>query len=258
MEKYIPEFQHGYYMYYGRLGQGKTYGMVDDLLRMLKKGHVVYVHFPVVWAGHDERNSLWSLFLGSIGLKRTFRVFPASNLRRFKLDDSFFENFASWTDCIVAIDEAYLVFDSYEMTRMSLQKRVSVLAGRHFGRSLFYTVQRPFSSHAVLRETTNVFYKCVCLLPNRWIKWSPYKLFVRSEYDLGSDGRIDEDKCYSRSWYFGKRSVYQAYSSTYMRGDLPIVGSDVSMVVRQGSIRSFNALLEGLGRFMKKVYLQSK
>lgn len=207
--------QHGIYAYYGRLGQGKTYAMVADILEALRHGEVVYTNIPMAWAGYDEIHDPRSWFrylLRMFGFSVEFRICDKSNLRHIEVDENFQQTLAGLTDCIVALDEAYAAFDSYEMAKMSLRARQNVLHTRHFNRSIWYTVQRPTNIHVVMRGVTNVFYRC-----KRAFSMFGITLFIRDEFDLGATETVDEDSRLSRRWYLGSASVYNAYNTTYLR-----------------------------------------
>lgn len=209
--------QHGIYAYYGRLGQGKTYAMVADILDALRKGHVVYTNLPLKWDGYDETNdsrAWFRIFLSMCGVPVSFRVCASTNLRYIEVDENFQSTLAGLTDCIVALDEAYAAFDSYEMAKMTLRARQNVLHTRHFNRSIWYTVQRPTNIHVVMRGVTNVFYKC-----RRIFALGRFILFVRDEHDLGATETVNDDERLSRRWYLGSKRVYDAYNTTYLRPD---------------------------------------
>lgn len=206
----FPPAEHGIYAYYGRIGHGKTYAMTADVLEALNRGQVVYTNYPIDWQGYDERENLLYLLLGVLRMKRKFYVFASDNLRYIEVDDNFQDKFSRLTDCIVAIDEGYVAFDSYEMAKMSLRKRKNILHTRHFDRSIWYTTQRPTNIHAVMRFNTNVFYKCT-----RMLKW-PVAVFRREEYDLSGDD-VDESTPLSTKLYRGKLSIFMAYDTKYIR-----------------------------------------
>lgn len=208
----FPVGEHGIYAYYGRIGQGKTYAMTADVIEALNTGKVVYTNYPIDWSGYSERKDWRLCFLGLLGLKRDFYKFSADNLRSIEIDEDFQKNFSKLTDCIVAIDEGYVVFDSYEMAKMNMTKRKNVLHTRHFDRSIWYTTQRPTNIHAVMRANTNVFYRCKKVLE------SPLVVFKREEFDLTGDNVNEDTRPLSRKWYIGKGSIFRAYDTKYLRG----------------------------------------
>lgn len=224
LEDLFPAEERGLYMYYGRLGQGKTYAMTADVIEALKNGQVVYTNYPLRWDGFDQRKSRLHLFFGLLGFKRFYEFFPV-NWHYIEVDEDFHDKLATLTDCIVAIDEAYVAFDSYEMAKLSLTKRKNVLHTRHFNRSIWYTTQRPTNVHVVLRGNTNVFYRCKKLMS------FPVTLFLREEFDLDADEKVaDTQKPLSRKWYLGKKEIYEAYDTKYLRNNLP---KSQTMHVRQ-------------------------
>jgi len=208
----IPKGEHGIYCYYGRIGQGKTYAMTADILRQLSMGRVVYTNYPIIWKGYDSRLSLARLLFSFFGIVNIFREYPKENLRRLDVDENFHEKLSKLTDCIVALDEGYVAFDSYQMAKMSMKDRQNVLHTRHFDRSIWFTTQRPNAVHVTLRAQTNVFYKVTRMIRLGWLI-----VFRRQEFDLGSDDSVDEDKCYSTKFYLGSSSVFHAYDTKYLR-----------------------------------------
>jgi hypothetical protein len=214
IEEIIPpnwHIEHGIYAYYGRIGQGKTYAMTADIISALMKGKVVYTNYPIEWEGFDQRE-FWPMhFFALFGLKRKFFRFRKENLHHIDIDEHFHDKFAELTDCIVALDEGYVVFDSYELAKMSMKKRKNVLHTRHFDRSIWYTTQRPNAVHITMRSQTNVFFKVTKL-------WDTFfTIFRREEFDLGSDDGVDETNAFSTKLYLGKNQIFNAYNTKYLR-----------------------------------------
>jgi len=213
----IPEGEHDMREYHGRLGQGKTYAMTADIINALNNGRIVYANYPILWKGFDERDSFRYLFLGLLGFVKKFYSLSHRNLYYIPIDENFHDTLEKLTDCIVALDEGYVAFDSYEMTKLSLAKRQSILTTRHYDRSIWYTVQRPSSIHVTLRSATNVFYRVTRIFASFGIV-----IFQKKELDLNPEGTsVDEDTVYSTQYYIGKKEIYEAYSSKYLRADLP-------------------------------------
>jgi len=213
------DIEHGIYCYCGRLGQGKTYTMVKDLVRRLNQGHVVYCNFTINWGGFDQKKSPIALLFGAIGLKKKFVKYPSTNLRKMPTDENWHSEFGKLTNCIVAIDEAYILFDSYQMSKMPMYQRLNILQTRKFDRSIWYTTQRPTNVHVVMRGMTNVFYRC-----EKWnVPLIPLTLFARDEFDLASDETLDVEKRLSRRLYWGEKRFYKMYNTKEtvgMRGQL--------------------------------------
>jgi len=200
---------------YGRIGQGKTYGATADVIDELKLGHVVYVNWHINWEGYDQRESFLYL-IGSLMFpwKKQLYKFPKDNLRFISIDESFVENFSKLTNCSVYLDEGHVVFDSYEMAKMSMAKRVAVLHTRHFDRSINIISQRPTAIHRMLRANVNRFYKYEKLFS------SPFMLFRRLEYQDMIEENVDEENPISVKLYIGRKKIYEAYNSKYLRGDM--------------------------------------
>ncbi len=203
--------------YYGRIGSGKTYAGTADVLDLLKKGKVVYTNWRINYEGYDERKSALGMLLSIIFFwKKRFYKFPKENLRYLPVDKDFHDNFAKLTDCHVFLDEGHVVFDSYEMARMNIERRSSILHTRHFDRSIHIISQRPTAIHVAMRANVNVFYKC-----EKTMVW-PFLRFRRTEYQDMLNESVDEDpeKIISVKGYWGRKRVFEAYSTKYLRGDM--------------------------------------
>jgi len=202
---------------YGRIGQGKTYGAVVDILDELARGHVVYTNFHLNFQGYDQRKSLTYILGGLLFPWRSrYYNFPKENLRYIAVDADFVKNFSKLTDCSVYLDEGHVVFDSYEMAKMSMDKRVAVLHTRHFNRSIHIISQRPTAVHRMMRANVNRFYKY-----EKLIHFSNFILFRRTEYQDMTDETVDEAQPISVKLYIGSKRIMNMYDSKYLRGDTP-------------------------------------
>jgi len=206
------DMEHGLYCYFGRLGQGKTYAMVRDLIRALDGGAIVYASFQLNWSGYDERRNVFKIFLAAVGLKREFLEYPASNARFLPVSEKWHEEFGALKGSrehpiIVAVDEAPVLFDSYQMAKMPLYQRININQTRKFFRSVWYTAQRPSAVHVVMRAMTNVFYRCE--------KWNILggTFFARDEFDLGADDAPDFENRLSRKLYLASKRFFDAYNT---------------------------------------------
>jgi hypothetical protein len=209
--------EYGIFCYFGRLGSGKTYAMVRDILDFLEKGHVVYTNIKIDWDGYEEKVTPLRKFLYRIGKKKYFVRYPKSNLRYIATDEQFHERFEKLKDCIVALDEAYVLFDSYQMTKMPLRQRMAILHTRKARRSILYTSQRITSVHKELRNMTNVFYQCDKVkLP--FIGWR----FRRVEHELVdvNNGQLDENVLSVKS-YNAKQKYFDMYDTKEFVGYQP-------------------------------------
>lgn len=205
--------------YYGRIGSGKTYAATRDVLDLLRRGKVVYTNWKLHYTGTDERKSiLWVLLSLLLPWHRRFYFFPPENLKYLAVDKDFHTKFQKITDAHVFLDEGHVVFDSYAMARLDIEKRSSILHTRHFDRSIHIISQRPTAIHVAMRANVNVFYKCECLF-----KLGPIVRFKRTEYQDMLNESVDEDeeKVVSYKYYWGKSSVFEAYDTKYLRGDTP-------------------------------------
>jgi len=199
-------------MYYGRIGQGKTYNATADILELLTRGEVVYCNWIINFDGFDERNSFRHLFWKTVAFRKRFYVFKKENLHYFSPDDVSIEFLGSLTDCHVYIDEGQWIFDSYEGTKFSVEKKRLILHTRHVNRTLNIISQRTQAIQVTARGQVNRFYKC-----EKKAEW-PWLIFRRYEFQdmVGQD--VDENaEPLSVKTYFAKRKVMDAYNSKYLR-----------------------------------------
>jgi len=61
-------------MYYGQIGNGKTYAATADVLDLVRRGRVVYVNWRINYNGFDERSSFIHLFFKTLFFKDKFII----------------------------------------------------------------------------------------------------------------------------------------------------------------------------------------
>lgn len=202
--------------YYGKIRQGKTYAATADALHDLNRGKIVYTSWIIKWPGKDERKDFFLRLLGVLGLKKNFVVFKKNNWRHLPLDDQFHLKFPTLTDCKVYLDEGHIVYDSYQTIKMKLTERIAILATGHYDRCVNIISQRPTAIHVSLRANVNRFYKC-----EKAFDFFGIRLFKRSEYqDMIGETVNDTGEPDSVKYYFGRKKIYQAYDTKYMRGNV--------------------------------------
>jgi len=209
-------------MYYGKIGEGKSYAATSDILDFLRKGKVVYCNWHINVKDFDDRESPffvirnWLLFR-----KRFFKIPCAENLRyfdpeQFNTTGELVEWLSKLNDCEIFFDEGQDMFDSYEGTRFSKAKRRLILHTRHYHRTLNIISQRPTAIQVSARGNVNRFYKCVKLSSWPWIR------FARYEFQDMSGETVDENsEPVSVKTYFGSKSVFNAYNTDYLAQGIP-------------------------------------
>lgn len=202
--------------YYGRIGNGKTYAATADILDLLERGRVVYCNWIIDWSGFDQRDSRAHRFFHFVFFRKRFFVFKKENLRYFSPDDVSVEWLSTLTDCEIFIDEGQWIFDSYEGTKFSKEKRRLILHTRHVNRSLNIISQRTNAVQISARGQVNRFFKCECRM--RW----PFLIFSRTEYqDMKGDDVDEEAEPISKKTYFARSRVLDAYDTKYLRAGVP-------------------------------------
>lgn len=220
---------------YGRIGTGKTTIGTKRIIEQLNRGVVVYANWKIKWDGYDERKNKGLLFLGLIGMKKFYFNFPKENFHYFPIKTDFIEKLAVLTSCSVHLDEGHIPFDSYEATRMDVEKRSAVFSTRHYDRSMYIYTQRANSVHVNLRGNSNRFYKCEKIIDWKIFGHRFIRFLVTEFQDLTVNGGIDETKitdeegketneykfAVSEQTYWGRKKIFEKFDSKYLRGDTP-------------------------------------
>jgi len=155
--------------YFGKLGQGKTYALAEHSLRELRSGRPTRTNFFIDWRG--ERSVKVGPYVRS--------ALPVDLWQPFHS----VEEFLTMENCFVGLDEGWIYFDSYDMTRFPLHIRMKILQSRKDGLDIAYTTQRPEQVHKALRAMTNEYYECQA----GRIPFLKYPVFYRYDGDLVGD-----------------------------------------------------------------------
>jgi len=209
-------------LYYGLIGNGKTYNATADIIDLLKQGKVVYANWHIEVFDFDDRESWLMLVKNSLlGRKRFYKIPCAQNLHYFDAEQfestgDLVEWLSKLNDCHIFFDEGQDMFDSYEGTRFSKAKRRVILHTRHYHRTLNIITQRPTAIQVSARGNVNRFYKCVKLASWPWVR------FARYEFQEMTGETVDETKePISIKRYWAKNSVFKAYNTDYLAQGIP-------------------------------------
>jgi len=209
-------------MYYGLIGNGKTYAATSDILDLLKQGKVVYCNWRIVVPDFDDRNNFFITFMNIVLFrKRFYRIPCASNLHffdpeKFDTTGDLVEFLSSLNDCHIFFYEGQDMFDSYEGTRFSKSKRRLILHTRHYHRTLNIISQRPTAIQVSARGNVNRFYKCVKIASWPWIR------FMRVEFQEMTGETVNEaSDPVSQKTYWGSNRVFNAYNTDYLAEGIP-------------------------------------
>ena len=238
-------------MYYGLIGNGKTYSATADILDLLEQGKVVYANWHILVPDHDDRESFWHILRNLLLFRKTFYRIPCSeNLHFFDPDDfastgDLVEWLSGLNDCHIFFDEGQDMFDSYEGTRFSKAKRRLILHTRHYHRTLNIISQRPTAIQVSARGNVNRFYKCVKL--SSWIRVR----FARYEFQEMSSETVNEAvEPVSVKKYWGKAKVFGAYNTDYLAEGI----AKSQSVFFEAFNLNFKERLVVFGWYFKKVY----
>lgn len=209
-------------LYYGLIGNGKTYNATADILQKLKQGKVIYCNWKINVSDFDDRESILLSFRNLLFFKKRYYKIPCSKNLHFFDPDSFdsttdlVEWLSKLNDCEIFFDEGQDMFDSYEGTRFSKIKRRLILHTRHYHRTLNIITQRPTAIQVSARGNVNRFYKCVKIASWPWVR------FARLEYQEMAGETVDETKDpISRKVYWASPTVFKAYNTSYLADGIP-------------------------------------
>jgi len=209
-------------MYYGMIGNGKTYAATADILELLKKGKVVYCNWHINVEDFDDRTNFWFALRNFLLFRKKYFKIPCSENLHFFDPENFsttgglVEWLSNLNDCEIFFDEGQDMFDSYEGTRFSKAKRRLILHTRHYHRTLNIISQRPTAIQVSARGNVNRFYKCVKLATWPWIR------FARFEFQQMVGETVDENsEPVSKKTYWGRNYVFRAYNTDYLAEGIP-------------------------------------
>jgi hypothetical protein len=209
-------------MYYGLIGNGKTYAATSDILDLLNQGKVVYCNWRVVVKDFDDREDFWLAFRNFLLFRRTYFKIPCAQNLHFFDPESFSStgDLVEWlsglNDCHIFFDEGQDMFDSYEGTKFSKAKRRLILHTRHYHRTLNIISQRPTAIQVSARGNVNRFYKCVKIASWPWVR------FARFEFQQMSGETVDETvEPVTKKTYWGSSRVFGAYNTDYLAEGIP-------------------------------------
>lgn len=250
----IPPDEGALKQIYGRIGNFKTYYATFLAFKILERGQVLKTNWKlykdkkenILWDGYNEKDVFLNRLMGKLPIlrKKEFLVVPKENWEFFEISDSWakkngFADFQDWlmhqTDCTIMIDEGHVVYDSYKLTRMSMEERVMMTSTRHYDRTIYIISQRPSAIHANFRGNVNQFFKCE-EMPKSWFS----RYFKVTEFqDTDSSDKPDETREEIRdedgeieewSYKFAvaeetikvDKKLYNRYDSKYLRANLPM------------------------------------
>lgn len=201
-------------VYYGSLGNGKTYAATADILELLRRGEQVVANWKVDFSGYDERQSFWVSLIRFLGNKSSFYKYKPDNFRFITPDDV--EKNLPWLNRLVGVhvflDEGQWIFNS-QVRNPDIQKRKLVLHGRHYCRSLNIITQRPNNLFKDVRSQVNIWYKCV-----KRFHFGSFIVFQRWEFQEMKEDLPDEEIPAGRpKHYIGDKVVFAAYNTHAMR-----------------------------------------
>lgn len=261
----------GINMYYGMIGNGKTYNATADIIESLKRGEVNYVNWRIIVEDFDDRESFWMVLKNLLFFRKTFYKIPcAQNLYFFDVDKGCFDHegrqigffngtadvvefFSTRTDCNIWWDEGQDMFDSYEGTKFSKAKRRLILHTRHYHRTLNIISQRPTAIQVSARGNVNRFYKCVKLASWPWVR------FARYEFQEMTGETVDENaEPISVKKYWASNAVFRAYNTDYLAEGIPKSQNVFFEAYRLTNLEKIRALFKILFRKKEKHELSTE
>jgi len=230
----------------GSIGSGKTYGATRRILKELLRGQYIYVNYPVDFSSFsgDWRSSFGRIFVSlvffspvlyDIDIQRNLRIFSVDDPSTWWLEDPETGKktiYPTVVDFILAIknakvylDEGQDLFDSYEGTKMSLDKRKSLTRTRHASRTLVIISQRPQAIAVTARANVRFFHRHILVM-----SW-PIKLFkVYTTEDIDSSNMpiftVADPKGRQKmqakltDWYIGSSKIFRAYDTKFFGSTL--------------------------------------
>jgi len=240
-------------VYYGKIGHGKTRNATADIIELLKRGEIVFANWKINFEGFNEMEDKKVVFAKFLGGKKKWFKFDKSNF--YYIDpQNLIENkegsnihlLARLVGAHLFIDEGQWIFDSYEGTKFSKEKRRLILHTRHLNRSLNIISQRTQAIQVSARGQVNRFYKI-----EKKMQW-PFLIFKRTEYQDMADNDVDEsdDSKVSTKVYFARKEILEAYDSKYLRAGV----KRSQEIYFNGYLMNFNERTKALLRAFSAVF----
>jgi len=225
-------------IYYGLIRNGKSYGATADVFDDVKRGELVYASWPIKLDLFDDRNSFYMLLRGLfLPWKKTFyRVNCPNNFHFINAETGevdgiptfnptprgYIEYLNKLNHCIIYIDEAWRVIDSYKGVNIGDEGRNLILVTGHKYRTVNLITQRPTAVHVSARGNCARFYKFVKI--GTW----PVPRFARYEFQEMTGETVDETKDpISVKRYWLNRRVAEAYNSHFYGELAPLHNKEV-------------------------------
>lgn len=220
-------------IYYGLIRNGKTYGATADIWDDLKRGELVYATWPIDLTVFDDREDFfyvfWSLLLP--WRKIFYRIdrplnFHFINAETGEVDGvpmfnptsrGYIEYLNKLNHCVLYIDEAWRVIDSYKGVNIGDDGRNLILVTGHKYRTVNLITQRPTAVHVSARGNCARFYKFVKAYT---IPILNIPRFIRYEFQVMAGETVDETQDpVSVKKYWLNRRIADSYNSHFY-GDL--------------------------------------
>lgn len=204
--------------YIGLLGQGKTLMMVHDA-------------WPyIIRSARDPRIKIISnqpISIRGINGKDILNIPPTSGQA---LIDSFFYDY----NTLFMLDEAQLIFPSYEKNAITEDLQARFAYVRKYGNAILYTSQGYNHSHKRLRDLTNEVCKVKKIRFGLWKHIAKY--YDPERFDASKALTLDQEEQYiiyrKYIWFWSLGKLYKAYD-TFFVSTTTISGDGIKIEFKQ-------------------------
>jgi len=180
-------------VYFGQLGQGKTYAMTRQVYKELKQGSDVYSNYYLNFPKYKKQ----IFYIGN-----EMKIFEQLNYAK--------EN----KKAVVALDEGWILFDSYLSTKMDLKMRVKLASLRKHKIDLFITTQRVSALHKSARDLVNEFWRVGTL------NFGITRGFRFVQYELDGAGNLNFDEPMKTEMCFLRSKIAKNYDTMQTIDDM--------------------------------------
>jgi len=190
-------------IYFGQLGQGKTYAMTRQVFSELRQGNDVYLNYFLDVPKYQDQ-------IFYIPSSKIVEVFQSLNYSRKK------------QKAVVALDEGWILFDSYLSTKMDLAMRVKIASLRKHRIDLLLTTQRVSALHKSARDLVNEFWQVSTLnyFFARGFRFVQYELDGASNLDLQNP--MQTEMCFLRKKIADSYDTMQTIDEMFSVSDLAL------------------------------------
>lgn len=185
MVENMKTYKKGLVVFNGNMGAGKTYGMVREVFCAWNEGIHVFsimsLYPPEKYKKLYHKISVWDV-------------------------EKFLET--AWEyPVILVLDEGWILFDSYVLTKLELETRIQIVSARKHNINIYLTSQRFMAVHTALRELVDTVRYCESY------SFLFFQLHRNLKYEIkNGTGQLSDESSGAEIFFF-RRKIANCYNT---------------------------------------------